>query len=79
MFAKTEQKFAKEATELLNDALKQQGIYLLHPEKLEQQRRSLGSMFFRQEYMCEFVETVDASFHYDIVQRAFSEAVQPLF
>ena len=49
------------------------------PEKLEQQRRSLGDMFFRQEYLCEFVETEDSSFNYDLVQRAFSEAVQPLF
>ena len=49
------------------------------PEKLEQQRRSLGDMFFRQEYMCEFVETEDASFRYDLVQRAFNDAVQPLF
>ncbi len=49
------------------------------PEKLEQQRRSLGDMFFRQEYLCEFVETEDSSFHYDLIQRAFTEAVKPLF
>lgn len=49
------------------------------PEKLEQQRRSLGDMFFRQEYLCEFVETEDQTFNYDLIQRAFKDDVKPLF
>ena len=51
----------------------------ISPEELEKQRRSLGSMFFRQEFNCEFVETVDTVFGYDLVQGAFSDDVKPLF
>jgi len=51
----------------------------ISPEDLERQRRSLGSMFFRQEFCCEFVETVDQVFGYDMVQSAFDEKVKPLF
>ena len=49
------------------------------PEDLEQQRRSLGSMFFQQEFCCEFVETVDQVFSYDTIQQAFDDNVKPLF
>lgn len=48
-------------------------------EQLEQQRRSLGDMFFRQEFMCEFVDTEDQTFNYDLIQRAFDNTVAPLF
>jgi len=48
-------------------------------EQLEAQRRSLGDMFFRQEFQCEFVELEDSSFKYDLIQRAFSDEVKPLF
>ena len=48
-------------------------------EQLEAQRRSLGDMFFQQEFMCEFVELEDSSFRYDLIQRAFSDEVEPLF
>ena len=51
----------------------------ISPEDLERQRRSLGSMFFRQEFCCEFVETVDQVFGYDMVQEAFSDEIKPLF
>lgn len=51
----------------------------ISPEELERQRRSLGSMFFRQEFNCEFVETVDTVFAYDMVQEAFDENIKPLF
>lgn len=46
---------------------------------LEAQRRSLGDMFYRQEFCCEFVDTEDQAFKYDLIQRAFSEDVLPLF
>jgi hypothetical protein len=48
-------------------------------EELERQRRSLGNMFFRQEFCCEFVETTDQVFGYDMVQSAFDENIKPLF
>jgi hypothetical protein len=51
----------------------------ISPEELERQRRSLGSMFFRQEFCCEFVETVDTIFNYDTVREAFDDNVKPLF
>jgi len=51
----------------------------ISPEDLERQKRSLGSMFFRQEFCCEFVETVDQVFGYDLVQSAFDDDVKPLF
>jgi hypothetical protein len=51
----------------------------ISPEELERQRRSLGSMFFRQEFNCEFVETIDTVFNYDMVQEAFDDDVKPLF
>ena len=47
--------------------------------QLEQQRRSMGDMFFRQEFLCEFVDTVEQTFGYDLIQRAFDDEVQPLF
>ena len=51
----------------------------LTPAKLEVQRRSLGDMFFRQEYQCEFVDTAEQAFGYDLINRAFDENVKPLF
>ena len=48
-------------------------------EQLEAQRRSLGEMFFRQEFQCEFVDNEDQAFKYDLIQRAFDESVKPLF
>ncbi len=49
------------------------------PEQLEQQRRALGDMFYRQEFLCEFVETDEQTFNYDLIHRAFDENVEPLF
>ncbi len=46
---------------------------------LEQERRSIGDWWFRQEYMCEFVETIDQVFSYDDIQRALDDSVTPLF
>lgn len=47
-------------------------------EQLEQQRRSMGEMFYRQEFECQFVDTVEQTFSYDSIQRAFSDEIQPL-
>ena len=47
-------------------------------EFLEQERRSLGERWFRQEYYCEFVETLDQVFRLEDIQRSFTDAVKPL-
>jgi hypothetical protein len=49
------------------------------PEFLEQERRQIPAFIFRQEYMCEFVETIDQVFSYDDIQRALDDSVTPLF
>jgi len=46
---------------------------------LEQERRSIGDWWFRQEYLCEFVETADQVFSYDDIRRALDPTVKPLF
>lgn len=46
---------------------------------LEEERRSLGDWWFRQEYLCEFVDTVDQVFTYDQVVSAVTTGVKPLF
>jgi hypothetical protein len=49
-------------------------------EWLEAERRRIGEWWFKQEYLCEFVETLDQVFSYDDIQRALSdESVTPLF
>jgi len=46
---------------------------------LEKERREIGDLWFRQEFNCEFLETVDQVFRYDDIERAFSDDVEPLF
>ena len=48
-------------------------------EFLKQERRSLGERWFRQEYYCEFVETLDQVFRLDDIRRSLSDDVKPLF
>ncbi|MFC1944688.1 terminase large subunit domain-containing protein [Chloroflexota bacterium] len=48
-------------------------------EFLLEEKTSLGDWWFRQEYMCEFVETVDQVFTYDSVMNAITDEVKPLF
>jgi hypothetical protein len=48
-------------------------------EFLQQERTAMSEWRFRQEYMCEFVETVDQIFSYDVIRAAFDPAVTPLF
>jgi len=47
--------------------------------EMDKQRRSRGEMFFRQEYMCEFVDTVNTVFSYDLIQAAFRDDIEPLY
>jgi hypothetical protein len=48
-------------------------------EWLEQERQSIGDWWYRQEYMCEFVETTDQVFSYEDIRRALDPTVKPLF
>lgn len=50
----------------------------ISPAFLEEERRSLGELWFRSEYLCEFVETVDSVFGYDLVAEALCTDVRPL-
>ena len=44
---------------------------------LESERRSMGQWWYRQEYMCEFVETAESVFTLDSVMGALSDRVEP--
>jgi len=46
---------------------------------LEEERASLGEWWFRQEYLCEFVQTRENVFSHDLVMGAISADVKPLF
>jgi hypothetical protein len=45
----------------------------ISPEFLEEERKSLGEWWFNQEYMCEFMESIDAVFRMEDIDKAFSE------
>ena len=45
---------------------------------LEEERAALGDWWYRQEYLCEFVETTDQVFSYDLVHSAIDD-IEPLF
>ncbi len=51
----------------------------ISPTFLEEERRALGDWLFRQEYECQFVDTVEQLFTTEQVGRAFSPDVRPLF
>jgi len=46
---------------------------------LEEERRALGPWWYRQEYECQFSETVDQLFGYDDVMASMTPDVAPLF
>jgi hypothetical protein len=46
-------------------------------EFLEEERRSVGEWWLRQEYFCEFVDTADSFFAYEHIAAALSEEVEP--
>lgn len=46
---------------------------------LEEERAAIGDWWFKQEYMCEFVESLDQVFAYDDIQAALDPEVKPLF
>jgi hypothetical protein len=47
-------------------------------EFLAEEKRTLGSFWFRQEYGCEFLATEDSLLDPEAVDRAFSTEVEPL-
>jgi len=46
---------------------------------LDEERRSLGALFYRSEYECQFVDTIDAVFSSADVLAALTPNVTPLF
>ena len=51
----------------------------IDPAWLERERAAIGDWWFRQEYLCEFLESVDQVFSYEHVVGALSGDVEPLF
>ena len=51
----------------------------ISPQFLAEEQRALGPWWFQQEYMCQFGETTDQLFGYDVVMAAITPAVTPLF
>ncbi len=49
------------------------------PEFLEQERKALGDLWFRQEYECEFADVIDAVFRMADIENALTAEVTPLF
>ena len=49
------------------------------PEYLAGERKALGEMWFRQEYMCEFADVIDAVFRMADIERALTDDIAPLF
>jgi phage FluMu gp28-like protein len=47
-------------------------------EFLEEEMRNMGEQCFRQEYLCEFVDSVSGVFDRDLVERAISDEFEPL-
>jgi len=45
---------------------------------LEEERGQMGPAWFRQEYLCEFVDSGSAMVEREVVERAFDEEVEPL-
>ncbi len=51
----------------------------ISPAFLEEERRALGPLWFASEYECKFVDTVDQVFSHELVMRAVTDEVKPLF
>jgi hypothetical protein len=46
---------------------------------LEEERRKLGPMWFRQEYMCEFLDETVSLFPREVIERSLTDEIQPLW
>ena len=49
------------------------------PEFLEEERKTLGLWWFAQEYECRFMDTVDQVFATEVIHKAITDEVAPLF
>src|ERR1017187_433155 len=47
-------------------------------EFLEEERRTMGERCFKQEYLCEFEDSVSGVFDRELVEQAISDEVEPL-
>ncbi len=48
-------------------------------EFLREERAAMGEWWYRQEYLCQFSDTVDQVFGYDLVAGAMNDEITPLF
>lgn len=61
-----------------------EGIHAFHSPRhrdrafMQEELDTIGERWFRQEYLCEFVEAEDSAFNYDDIDAAFGAAVAPL-
>ena len=51
----------------------------INAEWLERERQMIGDWWFKQEYLCEFVETSDQFFSYEDINAALDYEAVPLF
>ena len=51
----------------------------ISPEFIEDERREVGDYWIKQEYECEFIQTMDQIFSYDLVMEALDDSLPPLF
>jgi hypothetical protein len=49
------------------------------PAFLEEERKTLGPWWFAQEYECRFMDTVDQVFQTEVIDKAITDEVAPLF
>jgi hypothetical protein len=49
------------------------------PAFLEKERKTLGPWWFAQEYECRFMDTVDQVFQTEVIDKAITDEVAPLF
>lgn len=47
-------------------------------EFLKSERRALGDLWYRQEYLCEFLDGVNSLFNYDAIMAALDASIEPL-
>jgi hypothetical protein len=48
-------------------------------EFLQEELESLGEYWFRQEYMCQFVDVTSSLFTHELIESAFDDSISPLF
>ena len=49
------------------------------PAFIEEERKTLGPWWFAQEYECRFMDTVDQVFQTEVIDKAITDEVAPLF